>query len=219
MHITIIAKTPVPGLVKTRLCPPCTHEQAAELTRAGMLDTIEAIDGAFQPALDAARTLLLDGEVEPWMPANWHVVPQRGDGLRERIRNGFHDLGPGIIVGMETPHVAALLPDAIDHLLAGRNLLGLADDGGYWAIGLCARAAAQVDEVFSAIEMSTSTTGEQQLHRLQAFGGDTVLLPRARDLDDYADLRAIADSNRGGRLGDLARQVVYLIDAELHERS
>ncbi|CAN5627665.1 DUF2064 domain-containing protein [soil metagenome] len=219
MHITIIAKTPVPGLVKTRLCPPCTHEQAAAIARAGMLDTIEAIDGAFQVARDATRTLLLDGDVETWMPANWQVEPQRGDGLLERIRNGFYDLGPGIIVGMETPHVAALLPDAIDHLLAGRNLLGLADDGGYWAIGLCARAAAQVDEVFGAIEMSTSTTGEQQLRRLQALGSETVLLPHARDLDDYADLCAIAESDRGGRLGDLARQIVNLIDAELHERS
>lgn len=208
MHITIVAKTPVPGRVKTRLCPPCTPQQAADIARAGVLDTIDAIDRALRTRHGATRTLLLDGNVEPWMPLHWRVVAQRGNGLAARLGNGFEDLGEGIIVGMETPHVASLLPGALRHLREGNDVLGPAEDGGYWAIGLCERTAGHAAKVFDGVEMSTSTTGDDQLRRLRALGGRVALLPEARDLDDYADLCAIAGSGRQGRLGAIARQTV-----------
>jgi len=106
MHLTIIAKTPEPGRVKTRLCPPCTAKQAAEIAAAALADTVDAIDATVgvSPWVGLVRrVLLLDGRADEWIPDGYDVVTQRGDGLAERLANGFADLGPGVVVGMDTP--------------------------------------------------------------------------------------------------------------------
>lgn len=205
MHVTVVAKAPVPGRVKTRLCPPCTPHQAADIATAAIADTLDAIDATLD--VTTRRVLLLDGDAQPWMPAHWKVIPQRGHGLGERLRNGFADLGPGIITGMETPHVAGLLADALRSVAHGIDVIGLADDGGYWTIGLSSRTIVRLDKVFDGVPMSTSSTGELQVARLRALGA-IHLLPTARDLDTIDDLRAVATSHRAGRLPELARSIV-----------
>lgn len=207
LHTTIVAKSPVAGRVKTRLCPPCTLERAAEIARAAMIDTIEAIDG-IAGITETRRTLLLDGDVQTWMPAEYAVVEQHGDGLGERLCNAFRELGPGVIVGMETPHVAHLLGDALAHVAAGNDVIGLAEDGGYWMIGLGTASVECADRVFDGIPMSEAATGTLQLQRLRDFGRTVAMLPTARDLDTFDDLVAIAESDRNGRLATLARVTV-----------
>lgn len=207
LHTTIIAKAPVAGRVKTRLCPPCTFERAAEIATAAMIETIHEID-AITGIVETRKTLLLDGEVQPWMPADYAVVDQRGDGLGERLRNGFRELGPGVIIGMETPHVAHLLGDALDHVRRGSDVIGLAEDGGYWMIGLSEETLQRIDDVFDGIPMSAATSGTLQLQRLRALGRTVAKLPTARDLDTFDDLVAIAESNRTGRLATLARETI-----------
>ena len=44
VHVTIIAKAPVAGRVKTRLCPPCSPQQAADVAAAALADTFDAVD-------------------------------------------------------------------------------------------------------------------------------------------------------------------------------
>lgn len=213
-HVTIVTKTPVAGRVKTRLCPPCTPEEAASVATAGILDTIDAIDD-IRGIETALRALLLDGDVQAWMPGDHVVVAQRGDGLGERLRNGFDELGPGVVIGMETPHVAHHLGTALAAIRAGRDVIGLAEDGGYWAIGLCARTVRRLDAVFRNVPMSTSHTGAAQLGRLVAIGGRPPhLLPTARDLDTFDDLVAVARSGRSGRLPTIARATVLATSGE-----
>jgi len=134
------------------------------------------------------------------MPPAFEVVNQRGDGLEERLCNGFRDLGPGVIVGMETPHVVPFVADAVRWARRGVDTIGLATDGGYWMIGLCTETIGIVDELFRELPMSRSHTGLAQLRRLHAHGRSVRLLPMARDLDTIADLRAVADSGRSGEL-------------------
>ncbi len=207
LHTTIIAKSPVPGRVKTRLCPPCTFERAAEIATAATIETIEAFD-TITGIASTRKAFLLDGRVQPWMPADFAVVAQRGDGLAERLCHGFTDLGPGVVIGMDTPHVAHLLGDALNHVRHGRDVIGLAEDGGYWMIGLSEATLERVEDVFDGIPMSTSRTGARQLQRLRRLGREVALLPTARDLDTVEDLIAIADSGRSGRLAALARDTI-----------
>ena len=216
MHITIIAKAPIPGRVKSRLCPPCSPEQAAEIAVAALADTFEALDTVRDRVNGdlVDRFLLLDGEPQAWMPSRYAPVRQRGDGLGERLRNGFADLGAGAVVGMDTPHVAQLLDRALDGLAAGTNVLGLAEDGGYWMIGLCGGALDALDDVFRNIPMSTPNTGEAQLERLRELGHPVELLPLARDLDTFDDLRAVAEMRRPGRLGTLAAATIEAVTAK-----
>ena len=206
MHVTVIAKSPLPGQVKTRLSPPCTAEQAAEVAAAALADTLAAVDEVARNT-GARRVLLLEGDRQEWMPTAFDVVAQRGGGLEERLRNGFLDLGPSVIIGMETPHVAAALADAVAAAHRGVDSIGLATDGGYWMIGLCAASAARAHDLFDAMPMSRTHTGLAQLRRLHAHGRQVRLLPLARDLDTFDDLRAVAESGRHGRLATVAARV------------
>ena len=118
--ILVIAKAPVPGRVKTRLCPPCTPEQAAELAQA-------ALRTRWTPPRRAARgrrVLVLDGAPGAWLPGGFEVVAQRGDGLAERLADAFEDAGePALLVGMDTPQVTpALLDAALEALAEGIGL-------------------------------------------------------------------------------------------------
>ena len=139
-------------------------------------------------------------------------MSQRGEGLAQRLCNGFVDLGPGVIVGMETPHVVPALADAIEFARRGIDSIGLALDGGYWMIGLSAKSVEVAEDLFRDIEMSTTSTGANQLGRMQALDCRVRVLPMARDLDDGDDLRAVAKSGRGGLLPRVAQEVLGWCD-------
>lgn len=210
MHITIIAKSPKPGLVKTRMCPPCSTEQAAAVAAAALNDTIAEINAIVTPC-GVRRMLLWDGEPLRVVPDGFEMTVQQGNGLGERLANGFRQLGPGVIMGMETPHVAFALADAIRAIASGIDTIGLATDGGYWSIGLSACTLEVVDDVFAGVQMSRSHTGLAQLRRLHQLGRKVRLLPMARDLDTFDDLRSVANSGRAGELPLLANSLVNVI--------
>lgn len=214
MHLTVIAKEPRPGFVKTRLCPPCTPEQAADVAAAALLDTLDAVDDVIEATVAACPhdplepVLLFDGDPTDWARPGYRVVRQHGVGLAARLSNAFDELGPGLIVGMEAPRAVPALLDAATVLRAGNDLLGLAVDGGYWVIGLH-----RVDTaVFAGIPMSTSATGLAQLVRLHGLGRSVRMLSMVHDLDTVGDLRIAAqqptDDRPERRLHAVARSVL-----------
>ncbi len=192
--LLVIAKAPVAGRCKTRLCPPCTPEQAAALAEAALCDTLASV-----LATPAARhVLVLDGEPGAWLPPGLELIEQRGDGLAQRLAAAFEDAGaPSLLVGMDTPQVTpARLGSGLDLLRHGNDaVLGRAPDGGYWAIGL-----READgRVFSGVPMSQADTGERQRARLEELDLRPAILPALRDIDEIADARAIAAIAPGGR--------------------
>ena len=105
--LLVIAKQPVPGRVKTRLVPPCTHEQAAALAEAALADTLHT--AATVPA--RRRVLVLDGDPGPWLPAGFDIVPQCAGPLDERLADAF--FGPAAdggfwALGLRVPDPALL---------------------------------------------------------------------------------------------------------------
>ena len=200
MHILIMAKAPVPGRVKTRLCPPCTPEEAAEVAEAALADTLET---AARCGADR-RIVALDGEPGPWLPPGFVVVAQRGRGLDERLGAAWHDAGgAGFQIGMDTPQLtAADLDDALARLdRPGRApaVLGPAVDGGWWGVGM----ARPHPDAFAGVPMSTSRTGAAQRARLEALGMDVELLAAGRDIDTVDDLLAVSAGMGRGRTPSL----------------
>ena len=189
--LIVLAKAPRAGRVKTRLCPPCTPAEAAELARAALLDTLAAAPPA------GRRVLVLDGEPGPWLPPGWEVLPQRCGGLGDRLAGAFADVAePALLVGMDTPQVTpALLAAGLARLAHADAVLGPAPDGGYWAIGL--RRADRA--VFAGVPMSEARTGAVQRARLAALGLRTAELPTLRDVDTIADARLVARAAPAGR--------------------
>jgi rSAM/selenodomain-associated transferase 1 len=198
--LLVIAKAPVAGRVKTRLCPPCTPEQAARLARAALQDTL-ATAGAVAGC--GRRVVVLDGQPGDWLPSGWEVIAQHGDGLAERLAAAFADVGePALLIGMDTPQVRAdQLENGLAALACADAVLGAAPDGGYWAIGLRIPARA----VFAGVPMSEAHTYDAQRRRLAALGLRTARLAPLRDVDTIEDARAIAAAAPDGRFGAALR--------------
>jgi len=184
--LLVIAKTPVAGRVKTRLTPPFTPAEAAALAAAALADTLAAVQGSGAER----RVLVLDGEPGSWIPDGFDVVPQRGDGLAERLAAAFDDAGgSAFLVGMDTPQVTPALLDAgLRALDRADAVFGAALDGGYWGIGLRRPDPA----VFRDVPMSERTTGVVQRARLAELNLRTAVLPPLRDVDTVDDARAVA---------------------------
>jgi uncharacterized protein len=183
--LLVVAKEPVPGRVKTRLVPPCTHEQAAALAEAALADTPHAVLAA--PA--ARRVLVLDGDPGPWLPPGFDILPQCGGPLDERLAAAFSAVrGPALLIGMDTPQVTPVLL-TVDWQAADA-VFGPADDGGFWALGLRTPDPA----LLRGVPMSVPATGAIQRARLAAAGLRVTGLPRLRDVDTAAD--AVAGSAR-----------------------
>lgn len=188
-HLLVMAKSPVPGRVKTRLCPPLTPAQAAGVAAAALADTLDAVSrcGADR------RILALDGPPGDWIPPGFEVFPQRGSTFAERLAAAWADAGgPGLQIGMDTPQVGAeLLDEGLERLFRGPAdaVLGPAPDGGWWALG---RRAHLGQDAFAGVPMSTAGTCAAQLARLEEIGHRVDLLPARRDVDRAADAAAVA---------------------------
>ena len=203
--VAVIAKAPVAGLVKTRLCPPCSPAQAAELAAAALADTLDAVASARSGA--ARRVLVLDGEPGPWLPAGFEIVPQRGGGLDERLAAAFQDLGgPTVIVGMDTPQLTAERIAATAERIADPAIdavLGRATDGGYWTIALSdvAGGGSGVDPLaaLGGVPMSEPHTHGAQLDRLRSMGLSVGHVDELRDVDTFEDALAVAAEAPDGR--------------------
>jgi glycosyltransferase A (GT-A) superfamily protein (DUF2064 family) len=185
VNVLVMAKEPVPGRVKTRLCPPCTPEQAATIAAAALADTLAAV---------GAGTLVLSGRYAA--PAGWRVVPQRGDGLGPRLHHAFLDTRvPGaasLLVGMDTPQLTPDLLRFAAAVLATPGVdavLGAAEDGGWWTLGL--REPTHAD-VLADVPMSTARTGALTLAALQERGLRVAPLPPLRDVDTADDAYTVA---------------------------
>jgi rSAM/selenodomain-associated transferase 1 len=207
--VVVLAKSPRAGRVKTRLCPPCTPEEAAAVATAALADTLDTVD-----ALPVRRRVLaLDGPIGPWLPAGCAVVPQVTGDLGARLEAAFTAVdGPAFVVGMDTPQLSVeLLVDALHALANADAVLGLAADGGWWGLGLARPTAG----VFDGVPMSSSRTGAMQRERLRRLGLRTQLLPELRDVDHFADARAVAAMRPGSRFAS----AVSIVSARAEARA
>lgn len=192
VQLLVLAKAPVAGRVKTRLCPPLTPAGAAEVAAAALADTLDAVRAT--PV--ARRVLVLDGSYDA---DGFAVQPQRGGPMPERLAAAFEDCDPALpalLVGMDTPQLtASLLTRAVAALAQHRAVLGLATDGGWWALGLQRPDGALLRDV----PTSRDDTGVQQLGVLERAGLAPHRLPELRDVDTADDARAVATLAPYGR--------------------
>lgn len=213
--LLVVAKAPVPGLAKTRLCPPATPTQAAQVAAAALLDTLAAVraTGSTIPVLahtgrfaDAAYATELTVAL-----AGWHLLPQRGGSFADRLANAHADTGaafpdqPVLQIGMDTPQVRpATLAAALRRLAEHDAVFGPAVDGGWWALGLRDPAHATV---LRGVPMSTADTGRRTVAALRDRRVRTARLPVLRDVDDWPAALAVAQEVPGSRFGRAVRSV------------
>jgi glycosyltransferase A (GT-A) superfamily protein (DUF2064 family) len=203
LTILVLAKTPHPGRSKTRLAPRFGFDGAAQLAAAALADSLDAVAAA--PA--TRRVLVLDGAVVPAVPPGMDVVPQRPGTHAERIAAALAAVrGPALLIGMDTPQVT---PELLTLDLADpvpQAWLGLAEDGGWWALGL-RDADRYAHQVLDGVPMSTSSTGAVQRRRLLAAGLAVADLPILRDVDEPQDADTVAALAPGTRFAACVRRI------------
>ncbi|WP_031468398.1 TIGR04282 family arsenosugar biosynthesis glycosyltransferase [Sciscionella sediminilitoris] len=197
--VLVLAKAPVPGRVKTRLCPQATPEQAAAIAAAALLDTLDAVRASGARGLlalsGAPGEAVRAGELAEAL-RTVTVFGQRGTGLAERIAHAHADaaeLVPGapvLQIGMDTPQVSpALLAVSGARLYREPAVLGPADDGGWWALGLRDPLHAKA---ITGVPMSTPDTCTETRAALRESGVTPGELPALSDVDTMAEARAVA---------------------------
>ncbi|GAA1520623.1 TIGR04282 family arsenosugar biosynthesis glycosyltransferase [Nocardioides humi] len=199
--VLVLAKAPVAGRVKTRLAADIGVAAAARVAAASLLDTLAVCTSAVGPG---RCRLALEGDLAEAVAGlrlcraveGWSVVGQSGDGLGDRIAGAFAGLaGPVVQIGMDTPQLTSgLLLDAAARLDGYDAVLGPAEDGGWWLLGLRDPAAATA---VAAVPMSTPRTGELTRRALEDAGLSVATAPVLRDVDDLSDLRAVAAGGVG----------------------
>src|SRR5580704_11180298 len=204
-QLIVLAKAPVPGKVKTRLTPPFTPYEAAMLAEAALADTLEAGASASftRHVLALADQWATPGALRAELPGRYEVVPQRGDGLDERIAAAFDDVyaklnAPVVLIGMDTPQVTPGLLESVARPLARGEadaVFGPARDGGFWLLGL----RRPDPGLILGVPMSQTHTGRGQLSRLLRASLRVRLAPELIDVDTAADAYEVARQAPGSR--------------------
>jgi uncharacterized protein len=197
--LAVMTKAPHPGQVKTRLTPPLTPFEAAELNKCFLVDTAAAISRAAQnsPARGVAVYTPIDAASSyvGLLPADFILLPQRGEAFGERLYLAATDLfkcgfTSVCLIDSDSPTVPADSFSRAVNLLntnGDRLVLGPCEDGGYYLIGI----NKPHHELFERIDWSTERVLEQTMQRASEIGIDAKLLSMGYDVDDHAALRRL----------------------------
>ena len=189
--LIVVAKEPVSGQTKTRLCPPLAPESAAEFYRCLMLDTLalmarlDSVDHTVAFTPPSARSYF-----ENLSPDGFRLVAQRGADLGERLSNAlaYHfELGYQrvVIMNSDGPTLPlSYLEKAFSRLDCADITLGSGHDGGYYLIGMVRHNP----ELFQGISWSTKWVIPQTLAICCRRGLTVHELPEWYDVDVEADL-------------------------------
>lgn len=197
----VMTKAPEPGKVKTRLSPPLTPDEAAELNKCFLRDIGQSIDAASRTTCGRGVAIytplgkesLYDGI----FPETFRFVAQRGNDFGERLRLAGEDLlGIGFdsfcLINSDSPMVPTSSFAKAAELLGkqgDRVVLGPSEDGGYYLIGL----KQMHGRLFQEIEWSTEKVFAQTLQRAKELGLNVEILPMGLDVDDSGTLRNLCD--------------------------
>src|SRR4029077_13642327 len=188
------------GQVKTRLAPPLTLEEAAQLNVCFLRDTAAAIAkacGTTARGVGVYTPIGGEGAYIDILPSDFELLPHRGDGFGERLAFATADLfhcgfSSVCLIDSDSPTVsAAVYADAVEILskAGDRVVLGPSDDGGYYLIGLKQTRR----ELFERIDWSTERVLDQTKTRARELNLDVSLLRTGYDVDDAATLRRLCD--------------------------
>ena len=220
-RLVIFARYPVPGKVKTRLIPTLGAEGAAALHRRLLLRTLRSAQRACL-SVPADLEIHFDGGTEQamscWLGDSGRYAPQRAGDLGERMTGAFEECfragsTAAILIGSDCPELGAeIISRAFARLMETPVVLGPAQDGGYYLIGL----RRPMPELFRDIPWGTDRVLAESLAVLERRGLKPALLDRLMDIDRPEDLPAW---RRAAALEDASLDRVSVIIPALNEES
>lgn len=188
----LLAKYPEAGKVKTRLARDIGAEGAAGIYKIiaerVFRDTSPDRDSDFE------RTIFFSppedkGRFESWIPGE-RLLPQKGREIGDIMRNVLKDLfGSGaskaVITGVDIPGLNGdIIKDAFLKLDNCDVVIGPAEDGGYYLIGMRAAHA----EIFRGISWSTGKVFDETVCIIVKMGLSYSTVKMLSDVDRIEDL-------------------------------
>jgi rSAM/selenodomain-associated transferase 1 len=219
--LLVVAKKPLPGQAKTRLCPPLTGEQAASLYECFLRDTLALMRRV--PAVQRAIAYLPAGARGYFqqLAPDMDLTPQRGATLGERLDNLLTAALQGgaarvVVMDSDSPTLpVAYLNQAFARLLQAEVVIGPAQDGGYYLIGM----QKPHPHLLRQVHMSTPHVLADTLALAESTGVSVALLPAWYDVDTVADLHRLhAEVTRLSRNGTAAWTRRWLAQSTWRDR-
>ena len=181
-RVVLFTRYPTPGAAKTRLIPAIGADRAAALHRR-LTERTLAVARASGLPFEVRTTGGTSQAFGDWLGLAT-LIDQGGGDLGERLARAGPPY-PTLFIGADGPDLSAmLLQDAAAALVDAAAVIGPAEDGGYWLLGL----ARPVAGVFEGVDWSTDRVFDQTVQHLRTAGIDPVLLPRLADCDRPEDL-------------------------------
>ena len=224
--LLVFAKYPRAGNVKTRLVPPLTYNESALLYGAFLSDCFRGfteLSDLFEPILYIAdegdRELIQEFFVEHNVLSleeseRLRIEAQRGDSLGDRLQNAFTEsFSAGydrlMVVGSDQPAIPSeYLREGFSALDNHDLVIGPADDGGYYALGL----SVPQPELFRNIAWSTSEVFNQTIEIAKQAGLKVHCLPLWHDVDDEKALHWLLGQQELRMIGPNVRSALDSID-------
>jgi rSAM/selenodomain-associated transferase 1 len=202
--LAIMTKAPRAGHVKTRLVPPLTASEAAELNVCLLRDTAAAIGqvlGKNARGVAVYTPLGTEAQYIGILPGGFELLPQRDGAFGARLSLATEDLfrigfSSVCLIDSDSPTVGPeIYAEAVSELLnpGDRVVLGPSDDGGYYLIGLKQNHSG----LFENIDWSTERVLDQTIQRAAERRLEVKLLPAGFDVDDRATLQRLCDELLG----------------------
>lgn len=212
-----MTKAPQPGKVKTRLSPPLTPEEAAELNSCFLRDlgrSIALVKGdSLTQGVGIYTPVGAESVYKNIFPREFYLIPQRGNDFGERLIFAAEDLfsmyfESVCLINSDSPTVPASSFAAAANELARQGdhvVIGPSDDGGYYLIGV--KKAHR--SLFEEIDWSTERVLDQTMKRAAEIGIKVKQLPAGFDVDDRSSLHRLCDE----LLGEKAKATADLAPA------
>ena len=187
-RLVLFTRHPEPGRAKTRLIPALGAERAADLHRRLTERSVATLRLSGLP-IEIRVTGAPAADFHAWLGPDLAIIDQGEGDLGERLTRAAAD-PPVILLGSDIPDLAPRhLDAAADALCRSEAVIGKAEDGGYWLLGI-ARA---MPFLFADMPWSTDVVAAITLERLAARGIAPVVLDTLADLDRPEDLERWPD--------------------------
>ncbi|MGW8144790.1 MAG: TIGR04282 family arsenosugar biosynthesis glycosyltransferase [Anaerolineales bacterium] len=191
--LLVVAKKPTPGLTKTRLCPPLNSEQAAELYECFLRDTLGIMRSVPEVR---SKIVYLPHNARNYfenLAPDMDLLQQQGDSLGERLDNLLTDVlldgaDKAVVINSDSPTLPAeYLVQSFEQLSTTDVVLGPAEDGGYYLIGM----KEPQPHLLRNVKMSTPNVLQETLEIARETNVTASLLPEWYDVDTVEELHRL----------------------------
>ena len=204
--LILFIKYPEAGNVKTRLGAEVGFELAAELYRLFIQQTFELVQNcSAQKVFVAFEPADREAEFSEFIPKQFAVFPQKGKNLGARMLNAFqYAFARGYknvaILGSDSPTLPLKnIDEAFEKLSKSDLVLGPAEDGGYYLIGLTHAHPG----LFDNIEWSSNSVMQATIERAEKLRLQYKLLSVWYDIDTKKTLMRAAEEEKNGMIRSL----------------